>query len=84
MLMAILFRAKPRLPHQDFSRLQESAVMESSRRVTSFFIAIALLALAILALSVDRQNELDIETKQSNSSTATAERSPVQSQPAEH
>jgi len=60
--------------------------MESSRRVTSFFIAIALLALAILALSVDRQNdrELDIATKQSNSSTATAERSPVQSQPAEN
>jgi len=60
--------------------------MESSRRVTSFFIAIALLALAILALSVDRQNDraLDIATKQSNSSNATAERSPVQSQPAEN
>jgi hypothetical protein len=60
--------------------------MESSRRVTSIFIVIALLALAILALSVDRQNErkIGIATKQSNTSSATAGRSPVHGELAEH
>lgn len=59
--------------------------MESSRRVTSIFIAIALVALAVLALSVERENEreFDVATKQGNSSTPTANGPPVQSQPAE-
>jgi hypothetical protein len=83
--MAVQLQGKPALPHQALSRLQESAVMESSRRVTSIFIAVALLALAVLALSVDRQKDrkIDVATKQSNSNAATADKSPVQTNPAE-
>lgn len=59
--------------------------MDSSKRVTSIFIAIALLALAALALSVDRQadRKTDLETKQRHSTSATTGDLPVQSQPAE-
>jgi regulatory protein YycI of two-component signal transduction system YycFG len=59
--------------------------MENSKRVTSIFIAVALLALAALALSVDRQaaRKTDIAAEQDISVTATADELPVHSQPAE-
>lgn len=60
--------------------------MDSGRRVTSIFIAVALLALAALALSVDRQADRKVGTateQQIGTSTASDEL-PAQSQPAEH
>jgi hypothetical protein len=60
--------------------------MDSGKRVTSIFIAVALLALAALALSVDRQTErkANTETQQQRIGTSTpANEAPAQSQPAE-
>ena len=60
--------------------------MDSGKRVTSIFIAIALLALAALALSVDRQadRKADTATKQRIGTGTAGDKLPAQSQPAEH
>jgi len=60
--------------------------MDSSRRVTSIFIAVTLLALAALALSVDRQadRKVDAATKQRISTSTAGDELPAQIQPAEH
>lgn len=59
--------------------------MDSGKRVTSIFIAVALLALAALALSVDRQAErkANTETQQPIGTSTPANEAPAQSQPAE-
>jgi len=60
--------------------------MDSSKRVTSIFIAVALLALAALALSVDRQadRKADTATTQRIGTSTAGEKLPAQSPPAEH
>ena len=60
--------------------------MDNGRRVTSIFIAVALLALAALALSVDRRadRKVDAETEQRTNDSMTADELPAKSSPAEH